>query len=293
MNNLLPSSSTIQNNFYKIWNRINQKIDLDISADEGFAEIKDLVIYDILDGTRSTLISKHPISNKLESGLYALNFIHTLKSLCAKNCYIMIHTSYNRGRGAKEFKNVLEKILAGAPFIKKYAIQNSVCCLCIGINDKYEYNSILKNINESTKNGNFNSIFLFDYNEEWSLTKEGHNILHNLPDIDVFIRHTKFQISGGWIPGKMSKSVFLYTQNGSTYSNWDSEELVALISLALLAKLLHKGEMLNKSYSSEEEINQRYILRESKLLNRVIALRENPKKLFMIGSPIGVYQFYY
>lgn len=293
INKLFASASIIKNYFYKIWNRIIQKIDLDISADDGFNEIKDLVIYDVLDGTRSTLISKIPIDYRLESGLYALNFIHTLKTLCAKNCYIMIHTSYNRGRGKKEFNNVLEKILAGEPFIKKYAIQNDISCLCIGVKDNYEQFNLLKDINETTKKGAFNSIFLFDYNEKWPFTIDGQNILNPLPNIDVFIRHTKFQISGGWIPGKMAHSVFLYTQNGSTYSNWDSDELVALIALALLAKLLHKGEVLDKTYSSKEEINHRYILRESKLFNKVITLRKNPKKLFMLGSPIGVYQFYY
>jgi hypothetical protein len=205
----------------------------------------------------------------------------------------MIHTSYNRGRGNKEFYKVLEKIIAGAPFIKKYAIQNNVCCLCIGVKDDYEYINILHNVNETTKKGIFKSIFLFDYNEEWSLSRQGQDILNNLPNIDVFIRHTKFQISGGWIPGKMLKSVFLYTQNGSTYSNWDSDELVTLIALALLAKLLHKGEVLNKAYSSKEEISKRYKIRELELFNKVIILRENPKKLFMIGSPQGVYQFYY
>jgi len=293
LNNIFTSPSTIKKNFYKIWNDIIQKIDLNISANESFAEIKDLVIYDILDGTRSTLISKYPIDNRLEAGLYALNFIHTLKSLNAKNCYIMIHTAYNRERGKKEFNQILEKILAGKPFVIKYAIQNNICCLCICSNNNFEYIDLLKDVYESTKKGIFNSIFLFDYNENWPFTKEGKNIFKNLPNIDVFIRHTKFQISGGWIPYKMTHSVFLYTQNGSTFSNWDSDELVALIALALLAKLLHRGEVLNKTYTTKEEINYRYILREKELFNKIITLRKNPKKLFILGSPNGIYQFYY
>ena len=230
---------------------------------------------------------------RLESGLYALNFIHTLRALGARNCYIMIHTSYNRGRGKKEFDHVLEKISIGGPIIKKYAIQNNVRCLCIGVKENYEHINLLNDVMESTKNGVFNSIFLFDYNEKWPATREGQEILNTLPNIDVYIRHTKFQISGGWIPGKMSHSVFLYSQNGTTFSNWESDEIVTLIALALLAKLLHRGELLNKTYATQEEINQLYELRELKLSNKVIKLRENPKKLFMIGSPIGVYQFYY
>jgi hypothetical protein len=205
----------------------------------------------------------------------------------------MIHTSYNRGRGKEEFNQVLEKILAGKPFVLKYAIQNSICCLCICSRNNFEYIDLLKDVYESTKKGIFNSIFLFDYNEKWPFTKEGENIFKDLPNIDVFIRHTKFQISGGWIPYKMTHSVFLYTQNGSTFSNWESYEIITLIALALLAKLLHRGEVLNKTYTTNEEIYQRYILREKKLFNRVITLRKNPKKLVMLGSPNGVYQFYF
>lgn len=292
-NKLFASTSTIKNNFYKIWNKIIQKTDLDITIDKDFTEMKNLVIYDIVDGSRSTLISKSMIDYKLESAFYTLNFIHTLRALGAKNCYIMIHTSYNRERGEKEFDRILEKISLGAPFIKKYAIQNNVRCLCIGARENYEYINLLNDVMESTKNGVFNTFFLFDYNEKWSMAKEGWNILNTLPDIDVCIRHTKFQISGGWIPDKMSRSAFLYSQNGATYSNWDSDELVTLVALALLAKLLHKGEILNKTYIAKEEINQRYELRELKLFNKVINLRDNPKKLFMMGSPVGIYQFYY
>jgi len=69
--------------------------------------------------------------------------------------------------------------------------------------------------------------------------------------------------------------------------------MVVPIALALLAKLLHKGELLNKTYYTKEEIYRRYELRELDLFNNVIYLRKPPKKLFMIESPTGIYQFYY
>ena len=125
------------------------------------------------------------------------------------------------------------------------------------------------------------------------MTENGQNIIKNLPDIDVHIRHTKFQFAGGWLPDKMSHSVFLYSQNGTTYSNWESDEIITLAALAILTNLLHKGELFKKTYATKGEINQRYESRELKLFNKVINLRENPKKLSIIGSPIGVYQFYY
>ncbi len=292
-NKLFASASVIKNDFYKIWKKIIQKIDLDIISDEDCKEIKNLVIYDILDGSRSTLIPKSTIDRNVETALYALNLIHTLKNLGTRSCYIMIHTSYNRERGEKEFNQVLKKIALGTPLIKEYAIQNNVRCSCIGIKENYEHINLLNDIIESTENGDFHTYFLFDYDEKWISNKDARNLLDSMPDINVYIRHTKFQPSGGWIPDKMSRSVFLYSQNGSIYSNWDSDEIVTLLALSLLAKLLHRGEILSKTYNRMEEINGRYRLRELKLFNKTIKLRANPKKLFVMGSPIGVYQFYY
>lgn len=292
-NKLLISTSEIKNNFYDIWNNIIQKSEIEISVNTAVSELRNLVIYEALDGGRSTLTSNKHIDRETEGPLYAINFIHTLQALGAKTCLIMIHTSYNRSRGEKEFNNILRVIKNGAPLIKKYAFENNVFCSCICMNENHELITLLKDITESTSNGDFCVHFLFDYNEEWAMTEERGSIIKNLPDIDVHIRHTKFQFSGGWIPGKMSRSVFLYSQNGSTYSNWDSYELVTLVALSLLAKLLHKGEGLTKIYDDMEEIKQRYNLRELELFNKTINLRENPRKLCMIGSPMGIYQFYY
>lgn len=292
-NQLFASTYKIKNDFCKIWNKIIKKINTDTIIGEDRSEIKNLVLYDILDGSRSTILSKFNIDYGLETVLYTLNFIHILKALGAKTCLIMIHTSYNRSRGEKEFKNILQRIEIGAPFIKRYAIENNIYCSCLCMDNNYELIELLKDVTESTRNGDFCVHFLFNYNEGWAISKDGENILRHLPDIDVHIRHTKFQISGGWIPEKMTRSVFLYSQNGTIHSNWNSDELVALIAIGLLAKLLHKGEILEKTYTTRDEINKRYELRELNLFNKVIYLRDNPKKLFMIGSPMGVYQFYY
>ena len=251
------------------------------------------MIYEALDGSRSTLTSTQNIIPEIEGALYVLNFIHVLQALGAKTCIIMIHTSYNRNRGVNEFKNILRYIKIGAVLIKRYAVENNICCSCLYINKNYELKDLLNDVTKSTKNGKFLTYFLFDYNEEWVMTEKGANIIKNLPNIDVHIRHTKFQFSGGWIPGKMSRSAFLYSQNGSLYSNWKSDELITLISLSLLAKLINRGEALNKTYISTKEIVQRYRLRELKLFNKVICLQKNPKKIFMMGSPIGVYKYYY
>ena len=126
-NHIFPSSSYINNNFFKIWKLIIHKTGLDTIREIDNNQIKNLVIYEIIDGTRSTLVKKQMVDHNLEAVLFTLNFIYTLQKLGVKNCYIMIHTTYNRGRGLKEFGKVLEKIAIGAPLIKKFSIkvQNS------------------------------------------------------------------------------------------------------------------------------------------------------------------------
>ena len=52
---LSTSTSTIINKFSSIWEDIIQKTHLDISVDTAFTELQNLVIYEALDGSRSTL----------------------------------------------------------------------------------------------------------------------------------------------------------------------------------------------------------------------------------------------
>ena len=291
---LFASPSMIRDDFCDIWTSITKKVgDVKISVEDAQESVKELVLYDILDGSRTTLTSKPSIEPKDDIPLFSIALIHTLRVLGAKSCVIMLHTSYNRERGEKEFRRVLNIIKSGAEIIKQYSIEHGIRCNCLCMNKKHELIDLLKDIEQQTLDGTFNAYFLFDYNEEWSATKEGYNILNTLPDINVHVRHTKFQPSGGWIPGKMKKSAFLYSQNGTAYSNWKSDELVALVAMALLAKKFNEREGLSKLYSSFEEIEQRYKKREIKLFQKTVQLKTNPKKLFLAGSPIGAYQIYY
>jgi hypothetical protein len=291
---LFASSSMIQDDFNNILeNIIKKEGHLIISDEESQNFIQDLVIYDALDGGRTTLTSKSLIKPTDDVPLFSIGLIHTLRSLGAKSCIIMIHTSYNRERGRKEFERILNIIKSGAEIIKQYSLEHDIRCRCLCLNKDYELADMLLDIERQTRDGAFNAYFLFDYNEEWFGSKEGREILDTLPDIDVHIRHTKFNFSGGWIPGKMHKSAFLYSQNGAVYSNWESDELVALVVMALLAKKFNQGEGLSKVYPSTNEIKQRYRKREVDIFQKTIQLKDHPKKLFTLGSPIGLYQIYY
>lgn len=291
---MFASPLKIHSDFQNIWKNITEKVDCpETTVEEARKSVKELTIYDILDGGRTCLVSKPAIKPIDEIPLFSIALMHTLQVLGARSCVIMTHTSYNRGRGKEEFNRILTTIESGAEIIRQYSIENNIRCICLCIAKNYELRDILKEIEQATKSGTFNAYYLFDYNEVWYSTENGSRILNTLPDINVHIRHTKFQPSGGWIPDKMSRSAFLYSQNGSIYSNWESDEIVALVAMALLAKKLNEKEMLDKVYSDYNEIKHRYVKRELHLFKKVIRIRMNAKKLFTLGSPEGLYQIYY
>ncbi len=149
---LFASSSEIHKDFYKIWTSINEKIEsVKTSVEDAQKSLKELVLYDALDGSRTSLISKPSIKPKDEAPLFSLALIHTLQVLGIKSCIIMIHTSYNRYRGEKEFKRILNLIRSGAKIIKKYSIEHDIRCNCLCINEDYELGDVLDDIEQQTK----------------------------------------------------------------------------------------------------------------------------------------------
>ena len=138
----------------------------------------------------------------------------------------------------------------------------------------------------------FDAHFLMDYEEEWFLTPSGRELLDVLPSIDVVVRHTKLGIAGGWIPTRMRRASYVYSQNGSVHSNWNFDEYAAMVAVTYLSKLLHQGESLSKTYASVDEMKARYRDREIKLRQKIVRLHPKPRKLFVLGSPVGLIQVY-
>jgi len=77
------------------------------------------------------------------------------------------------------------------------------------------------------------------------------------------------------------------------FSNWTYDEYAALSAVCLLSKKLMSGEILNKAYLDIDDVKRRYQMRELSLFQKSVRLREEPRKLFVVGSPIGLYQIYY
>src|SRR5437773_11053795 len=119
-----------------------------------------------------------------------------------------------------------------------------------------------------------------DYEEAWFLTPHGRDLLDLLPMIDVVVRHTKLGIAGGWIPTRMRRASYVYSQNGSVHRNWNFDEYAAMVAVTYLWKLLHQGESLSKTYASVDELTARYCGRESKLRQQIVRLHPKPRTRF-------------
>ncbi len=288
----LATPELIREAFVHAWEGLSHSLNLAIEPDAALRGMRDLVVYDIPDGTRSTLSVPLTTDVQADAGMYCLALVHTLASLGSRRAVILTHTAYNRERGPEDTKRFLEMLSRGVEPFRGYARRHRVAMRLHGLREGYELAPNLSEAFPLPDKSTFDAHFLLDYREEWFLTPEGRVALEALPDIDVVVRHTKLQVSGGWIPIRMRRSAYMYSQNGSLHSNWTFPEYATLAAVAYAAKVLHKGEALSKQYVSIDEIKDRYRQRELGLQQRTVRLIAKPKKLFVIGSPVGLVQVY-
>ena len=288
----LATPEAIRDAFVRTWESLSHSLGLGIPAERALAELKNLVVYDIPDGTRSTL--SVPLHHGVEedAGMYCLALLHTLASLGARTGVILTHTAYNRERGPEDTRRFLDIMARGVEPFRAYVRRHALAVRLHGLSPGYELESAFRDAFPRPEVPRFTGHFLLDYAEEWFLTPDGRGFLEVLPEIDVCVRHTKLQVSGGWIPIRMRKSAYLYSQNGTLHSNWTFEEYAGLVAVAYLAKILLKGEALSKNYVSVDELKQRYRMRELELGQRTVRVRPDAKKLFVLGSPFGLVQVY-
>ncbi len=288
-----PEPVELQSTFHRIWGSLEEHLALSLTSEEALRLFRSLVIYDMPDGTRSTLTVDPQIDAGTDAALYCVALIHVLRALGAPSCIIMTHTSYNRERGKEGLDRILKIIMRGSKPLKQYADGNDVAVHWIGMVPGYELYDHLTTNFQPPKNPSFDAYFLVDYAEDLVTHPDVGSLLQELPEVHVCVRHTKFNMSGGWIPGKLLKAAFVYSQNGTLYSNWTFEELVSLSTVSLLASLFQSGEGLAKMYGDIDEVKARYQMRELRLHNQLIRLSARPKKLFLLGSPLGVHQVYF
>ena len=288
----LATPEAIRSAFVESWDALSHTLGLGIDPDQALVGVRDLVMYDIPDGTRSTLSVPVDYDVEADAGLYCLALVHTLASLGAKTNVILTHTAYNRERGPEETKRFLDVLAKGIDPFRHYARRHGIAIHLEGIGSGYELEGDFRRAFPLPAEPKFAAHFLMDYEEEWFLTPSGRELLDVLPSIDVVVRHTKLGIAGGWIPTRMRRASYVYSQNGSVHSNWNFDEYAAMVAVTYLSKLLHQGESLSKTYASVDEMKTRYRDREIKLRQKIVRLHPKPRKLFVLGSPVGLIQVY-
>src|SRR3990172_7493348 len=269
----LADSEAIREAFLETWEILSDALGLGIDGDHALTGLRDLVVYDIPDGTRSTLTVPVGYEIEMDAGLYCLGFVHTLASLGARTSVVMTHTAYNRERGPEDIRRFLQIMARGIQPFQTYARKHGISINLHGLRPEYELGRALRDAFPVPTRSAFDAHFLLDYEEEWFLTSEGRTALEALPEIDVVLRHTKLQVSGGWIPTRMRKAAFVYSQNGTVLSNWTFDEYASMIAVTYLAHVLQRGEALSKSYVSIDEIKSRYRNRELRLWQRTVRVR--------------------
>jgi len=289
----LAPPEDIRESFCSIWEQLARDLDLEIHGEDALAAVQDLVLYDIPDGTRSTLTVPPMMDVDLDAGMYCLALVHTMKSLGARKVVVMTHTAYNRARGPEDTQRFLKVMAKAVEPVAQYARRHHVKLELVGQAPGYELEGLLSRSLPAFDDASFEAYFLVDYAEELFLYDAGRSVIARLPDIDVCVRHTKLQMTGGWIPTRMLRSSYVYSQNGTLFSNWSPDEYAALAAVSLLSKKLMSGEILGKAYLDVDDVKRRFQLRELNLFQRTVRLRQNPRKLFVIGSPIGLHQIYY
>src|SRR5207244_6491567 len=205
---------------------------------------------------------------------------------------IQIHTLYIRDLGPEETKRFLKILLKCIDPFREYARRHGLAIHLEGISEGYELEQEFNRAFPMPAHAKFDAHFLLDYEEAGFLSPDGRALLEALPPIDVGVRHTKCGISGGWIPIRMRKAAYVYSQNGTVHSNWNFNEYAAMVAVTYLAKLLNEGEALSKTYASIDEIKARYRDREIRLRQKIVRLTPKPRKLFVVGSPVGLIQLY-
>lgn len=288
----LATPEAIRDAFVGAWESLSHSLGLGIDPKQALEGMRDLVAYDIPDGTRSTLSVPAAHDIEIDAALYCLSWVHTLASLGVQTGVLLTHTVYNRERGPEDTKRFLAIMARGIEPFRRYSNRHALEIRLHGVAPGYELESAFRHAFPPPASPRCQAHFLLDYEEEWFLTPEGRKALESLPDIDVVIRHTKLQVSGGWIPIRMRRSAYVYSQNGTLRSNWTFEELAGMAAVAYLAKVLMQGEALSKSYVSVDELKERYKQRELNLSQRVVRLVAKPRKLFVVGSPFGLVQVY-
>ncbi len=305
----LPKGAEIRKDFSEVCGSIGVKVSR--------GEMKNLVIYDMTDGTRTSTGLKGEDAY-FDGGLFCLRLINFLNALGAKNAYInVIHEGHKKRANYEDiYKGMKKHVSVFAEFAKK----NNIRLKFLGdytsrieplklmlrgrirkdstskmeASYRFDFRNVLGRIEKLTaRNTGMTAYFLINYSTKWA-EKKGGKFFSKLPDVNAVIRHTKGYINGDmWIFDKFDSHTMVYAQNGSSSINWSDRQLLYLIALSLRSVQLNEGFHLSKKYDgSESETIRRKREQKLELVEKEFSAGSLPKRVIIFG-PFGpeIYKF--
>lgn len=283
----------------KMFKKACEKLNIDFK--EAIKEIKNLVIYEMTDGNRTSTNLKG-WEGYFDGGIFCLRFIHFAKILGIKNLYINV--IHGRHRFRKNFPDIYKALMKLVPVYEKYARENKeIKWIFVGDYKKpikpegkkeIDLTEFLEKLEKETaKRKGMRVIFMLNYSTRW-LETEGKEKWERLPEANVILRHCKGYVNGDmWLPGKLDRNSFMYVQNGSSSQNFTDQQIVYLIAIALRSYLLNKGTHYFKTYThSEIELIRKKREKELSFIHRTLEKSEFLKRA-IIFSKFGpeIYEF--
>jgi hypothetical protein len=216
------------------------------------------VIYEMTDGMRTSTTLRGPEAY-FDGGIFSLRFMNILRVLGMPACYINVIEEKHKERD--NYADIFEGLKRLYPIFSDYAEEYKVKLKFIGdLNIPLEpqgfpgnFAKDLRTLERKTKkNTNFTAYFLINYSLDWAMKNE--SFFSSMPNIDVTIRHTKFQYPTGMMlpPSKSDFSSLVYVQQGSSSSTWSDLQLIYLVALALRSKVLNESTQYLKRYEEGE-----------------------------------------
>lgn len=212
------------------------------------------VPYLYLDGHRTSCVGNNVIYQYKSGFDFFIRFADILKALGFKQLVTMVHTFRNlqvNGRIEAVKTATKESVTSKLNHLTNSNINfygNLELYKEIGFDDFYNF---LKSYSINSDGNNFHHHILINYSEDWAI--KNLTEFSGMPNISSIIRFTKGHVSGGWIPEKMKKSTFIYSQIPSVSEFWSDEGILALILIVFKNWMIMKDFIGQKLYDQNEK----------------------------------------
>jgi hypothetical protein len=270
----------------KIFADACKKLDVDKTR------IRDLVVYELTDGTR-TSTDLDGWEAYFDGGIFVLRLFHLLSLLGTRYAYVLTTGEGHQKRD--NYQDIIKSLEKQIDVYSDYVEKNNMRLRFVAnVPTLARFSKFVRTLRQlekkSSKNNGLTSFVLINYSADWAYRT---GALKDLPNANVIIKHTKGQVNEGlWLPDKLHNNSFVYVQNASVSTNWTDKQLIYLIAVALRSMLFHQGQQYQKVYKADEK-NFIRKMREQKRIFVHKKLEKRPDKRVIMFSNLGpeIYEF--